>query len=78
MKQDILTEKLFATADKCVLLASYAVQVKHGDYDLGKHDEGSGYLANDKLVPKGVADKHTLNPDEWEAKVSNSQKVYHC
>jgi len=72
VKNDILSENLFATADKCVLLASYAAQSKHGDYDEEEHAEG--YLSKDKLLPKEVVDKHTLTSDEWEAKVSTFHK----
>ncbi len=50
-----------------MLLASYQVQTKFGDYDSEKHL--SGYLANDKLLPAKILSQHKLSIQEWEEKV---------
>ena len=49
VKNSILREEIYCSPETCVLLASYAVQIKYGDYtSVG----GSAFLSNDKLIPK--------------------------
>ena len=66
-----MAERLFCSSDKCVLLASYAAQVKFGDHDDNKNE---GYLANENLLPSGVIAKHSLSREEWETKVESFHK----
>ncbi len=48
VKNSILREDIYFSPETCVLLASYAVQVKYGDYVPAGH----GFLSNEKLIPK--------------------------
>ena len=66
-KNDILKESIFCEPEKCVILASYAVQVKFSDYDEELHQVG--YLSNEKLLPESTTSKHNLTSEEWEEKV---------
>ena len=50
VKNAILTDDIYCPPETSVLLASYAVQAKYGDYDKELHS--SGYLANDRLLPQ--------------------------
>lgn len=50
VKNAILTDEIYCPPETSVLLASYAVQAKYGDYDKELH--ASGYLANDRLLPQ--------------------------
>jgi len=50
VKEAILNEDVYCPAETAVLLASYAVQAKFGDYDPSVHQKG--YLADEKLLPK--------------------------
>lgn len=50
VKEYILTEEIYCPPETAVLLASYAVQVKYGEFDKTKHQEG--YLSSDRLLPR--------------------------
>ena len=50
VKNAILTDDIYCPPETSVLLASYAVQAKYGDYDKDLHSVG--YLANDRLLPQ--------------------------
>ena len=50
VKEDILTDELFCPPETSVLLASYALQAKFGDYSV--HLRESGRLFSDRLLPK--------------------------
>ncbi|KAF4530264.1 hypothetical protein B566_EDAN007305 [Ephemera danica] len=50
VKNAILSDEIYCPPETSVLLASYAVQARHGDYDKSK--QGSGFLANDRLLPQ--------------------------
>ena len=47
-----------------MLLASYAVQAKYGDYQREVHTPG--FLSSDRLLPERVMQQHKLSRDEWE------------
>jgi radixin len=57
-----------------VLLASYAMQAKHGDYDEDIHRPG--VLLNERLLPKRVMEQFQLSADEWEKRVVNWWKEH--
>ena len=69
VKNDILTENVYCPAEKAVLLSSFAVQAKLGDFDSETHTPG--YLANEKILPPKVLSQHKLSIEEWEEKVTN-------
>ncbi|KAI3356064.1 hypothetical protein L3Q82_017328, partial [Scortum barcoo] len=50
-----------------VLLASYAVQAKYGDYNKDIHKPG--YLASDRLLPQRVLEQHKLTKEQWEDRI---------
>jgi radixin len=49
VKDAILTDEIYCPSETCVLLASYAMQARYGDFDEKVHRKGS--LANDRLLP---------------------------
>uniref|UniRef100_A0A2R9BR71 FERM domain-containing protein n=1 Tax=Pan paniscus TaxID=9597 RepID=A0A2R9BR71_PANPA len=50
VKEAILKDEIYCPTETAVLLASYAVQAKYGDYNKEIHNPG--YLANDRLLPQ--------------------------
>jgi len=68
VRSNILSEKIHCPAEKAVLLSSYGVQAKYGNYDGQVHEVG--YLASDNILPPGVISEHKLTREEWEAKIS--------
>lgn len=50
VKEDLLGEDVYCPPESAVLLASYAVQAKYGDYDKSVHPPG--YLSSERLLPK--------------------------
>ena len=71
VRSDILSENIYCPAEKAVLMASYQVQAKYGDYD-GVDKHSAGYLANEKLLPAKILSQHKLSIQEWEEKVGGS------
>jgi len=50
VREAILIDEIYCPPETAVLLASYAAQVKHGDYDPGVHRPG--FLGADKMLPE--------------------------
>lgn len=50
VKNSILNEEIYCPPETCVLLASYATQIKYGDYSTENYQPGC--LSNDKLLPR--------------------------
>lgn len=69
MKQAILSGEIFCPPETCVLLASYAVQAKYGDFVKDIHVPG--FLHNDCLLPQRVLEQHNLTQEHWEEKITN-------
>eukprot|EP00050_Salpingoeca_kvevrii_P021326 m.109160 g.109160 ORF g.109160 m.109160 type:complete len:580 (-) comp9291_c0_seq1:22-1761(-) len=67
VKQLILEEEIFCPPEAAVLLASYAVQAKYGDYDPSIHR--SGFLAEDNLLPPRVLRQYRMTPAMWESRI---------
>ncbi|XP_053285455.1 moesin isoform X2 [Pleuronectes platessa] len=67
VKESILNDDIYCPPETAVLLASYAVQVKHGDYRKDYHVPG--YLTKEKLLPQRVLEQHKLNKNEWEERI---------
>ncbi|XP_017348502.2 NF2, moesin-ezrin-radixin like (MERLIN) tumor suppressor b isoform X2 [Ictalurus punctatus] len=68
VKKQILDEEIFCSPEASVLLASYAVQAKYGDYDPNFHKPG--FLAQDELLPKRVLMQYQMTPEMWEEKIT--------
>lgn len=58
VKNAILSDEIYCPPETSVLLASYAVQARHGDHNPAIH--GPGFLANDRLLPQRVTDQHKV------------------
>ncbi|KAJ6663224.1 hypothetical protein lerEdw1_010360 [Lerista edwardsae] len=67
VKEAILNDDIYCPPETAVLLASYAVQSKYGDFNKEVHKPG--YLAGDKLLPQRVLEQHKLNKDQWEERI---------
>ncbi|XP_015234358.1 radixin [Cyprinodon tularosa] len=67
VKEAILNDENYCPPETAVLLASYAVQAKYGDYSKDVHK--SGYLANDRLLPQRVLEQHKLTKEQWEDRI---------
>ncbi|XP_051903528.1 NF2, moesin-ezrin-radixin like (MERLIN) tumor suppressor b isoform X2 [Hippocampus zosterae] len=75
VKKQILDEEIFCSPEASVLLASYAVQAKYGDYDPNFHKPG--FLAQDELLPKTVLMQYQMTADMWEEKISAWYAEHH-
>ena len=64
VKNAILSDEIYCPPETSVLLASYAVQAKYGDYQREVHTPG--FLSSDRLLPERVMQQHKLSRDEWE------------
>lgn len=67
VKDQILSRIIFAPAEVCVMLASYALQAKYGDYDAQKHKIGQ--LGNEQLIPEQVMNQYLMTKEGWEENV---------
>ncbi|KAL4623960.1 ezrin-like [Arapaima gigas] len=67
VKEAILNDEIYCPPETAVLLASYAVQIKHGDFDKDIHQ--SGYLISELLLPQRVMDQHKLSKEQWEERI---------
>uniref|UniRef100_A0A6I8SNA3 Neurofibromin 2 (merlin) n=1 Tax=Xenopus tropicalis TaxID=8364 RepID=A0A6I8SNA3_XENTR len=68
VKKQILEEKIYCPPEASVLLASYAVQAKYGDYDPSVHKRG--FLAEEELLPKRVINLYQMTPEMWEERIT--------
>ncbi|XP_065057552.1 moesin/ezrin/radixin homolog 1-like [Rhopilema esculentum] len=67
VKDGILTGDVYCPPETSVLLSSYAMQAKYGDFDKKAHQPG--FLANDRLLPQRVVDQHQLTKVQWEERI---------
>ncbi|KAL1459573.1 hypothetical protein WDU94_011542 [Cyamophila willieti] len=74
VKNAILSDEIYCPPETSVLLASYAVQARHGDFSSSTH--GPGFLANDRLLPQRVMDQHKMSPSEWESSITTWWKEH--
>ncbi|XP_041456359.1 merlin-like [Lytechinus variegatus] len=68
VKQLILNEEIYCPPEASVLLASYAVQAKYGDYEAHVHQRG--FLANEELLPGRVISQFDMSPSQWEERIT--------
>ncbi|XP_041095977.1 merlin isoform X2 [Polyodon spathula] len=68
VKKEILDEEIYCPPEASVLLASYAVQAKYGDYDPTAHKPG--FLAREELLPKRVINLYQMTPEMWEERIA--------
>ncbi|XP_052227279.1 merlin-like isoform X2 [Dreissena polymorpha] len=67
VKQSILNMDIYCPPEASVLLASYAVQAKYGDYDETTYEPGR--LASEDLLPQRVIDQYQMTPEMWEERI---------
>ncbi|XP_039992425.1 ezrin a [Xiphias gladius] len=67
VKEDILGEEIYCPPESAVLLTSYAVQAKYGEYNKAVHQPG--YLSSERLLPKRVLEQHKLSKEQWEERI---------
>ncbi|XP_056151303.1 ezrin a [Lampris incognitus] len=67
VKESILGDEVYCPPESAVLLASYSVQAKFGEYDRFVHTPG--YLSSERLLPKRVMDQHKLSKDQWDERI---------
>ncbi|GFY53943.1 merlin [Trichonephila inaurata madagascariensis] len=67
VKQAVLNMSIYCPPEASVLLASYAVQAKYGDYDEATYKPGM--LANEDLLPQRVIDQYQMTPEMWEERI---------
>ena len=68
VKKQILDEKIYCPPEASVLLASYAVQARYGNYDPSVHKRG--FLAQEELLPKRVINLYQMTPEMWEERIT--------
>ncbi|XP_061461242.1 merlin-like isoform X3 [Rhineura floridana] len=68
VKKQILDEEIYCSPEATILLASYAVQAKYGDYDPNLHKPG--FLVPEELLPKRVLRQYQMTPDMWEERIT--------
>uniref|UniRef100_A0A8C4RB02 NF2, moesin-ezrin-radixin like (MERLIN) tumor suppressor n=1 Tax=Eptatretus burgeri TaxID=7764 RepID=A0A8C4RB02_EPTBU len=69
VKKQILDEMIFCSPEASVLLASYAVQAKFGDYDRIVHK--LGFLTQEELLPKKVINQYQMTAQMWEERITS-------
>ena len=69
IKDQILNMKIYCPPEASVLLASYAVQAKYGDYEESTYQPGT--LASEDLLPQRVIDQYQMTREMWEEKIKD-------
>ncbi|KAG7270448.1 hypothetical protein CRUP_022761 [Coryphaenoides rupestris] len=67
VKEGILSDEVYCPPETAVLLASYSVQAKFGDFNNEVHRPG--YLTSDRLLPQRVQEQHKLSREQWEERI---------
>ncbi|XP_076002851.1 ezrin a [Genypterus blacodes] len=67
VKEGILSEDIYCPPESAVLLASYAIQAKYGEYNKTVHQ--AGYLSSERLLAKRVLEQHKLSKEQWEDRI---------
>ncbi|XP_077456039.1 merlin [Stigmatopora argus] len=68
VKMKILEEEIHCPPEASVLLASYAVHAKYGDYNPNVHKPG--FLAEEELLPKRVINLYQMTAEMWEERIA--------
>ncbi|KAK4302353.1 hypothetical protein Pmani_025539 [Petrolisthes manimaculis] len=67
VKQSILNMDIYCPPEMSVLLASYAVQAKFGDYDPASYQTGA--LSMEELLPQRVISQYQMTAEMWEERI---------
>ncbi|KAM4745348.1 merlin [Anableps anableps] len=68
VRKKILEEEIHCPPEASVLLASYAVHAKYGEYDPEVHKPG--FLAEEELLPKRVINLYQMTAEMWEERIT--------
>ncbi|KAA0716850.1 Merlin Moesin-ezrin-radixin-like protein [Triplophysa tibetana] len=68
VKKKILEEEIYCPPEASVLLASYAVHAKYGDYNPSVHKPG--FLSQEELLPKRVINLYQMTTEMWEERIT--------
>lgn len=63
VKDMILSNDIYCPPETSVLLASYAMQSKYGDFSSGVD------ISKDRLLPERVFDQHSLTREQWQERI---------
>ncbi|KAK9884776.1 hypothetical protein WA026_009006 [Henosepilachna vigintioctopunctata] len=72
VKAAILSSAIFCPGDTAALLASYSLQVKHGDYHEEQH--GEEFFSKQTLLPDRVIKQHDLDVYTWTESITSMWK----
>ncbi|TNN76135.1 Ezrin [Liparis tanakae] len=75
VKEGILSDEVYCPPETAVLLASYSVQAKFGDYH--KEQNQPGYLLSERLLPNRVQEQHKLSREQWEERIQVWHEEHH-
>ncbi|XP_038582604.1 ezrin b [Micropterus salmoides] len=75
VKEGILSDEVYCPPETAVLLASYSVQAKFGDYNKEVHRPG--YLLSERLLPHRVLEQHKLSREQWEERIQVWHEEHH-
>ncbi|KAK6489738.1 ezrin-like isoform X1 [Huso huso] len=67
VKESILSDEVYCPPETAVLLGSYAVQAKFGDFSMESNKPG--YLTSERILPQRVLEQHTLSREQWEERI---------
>ncbi|VDK73709.1 unnamed protein product [Litomosoides sigmodontis] len=67
VKDSVLSDEIYCPPETSVLLASFAMQAKYGDYNTETHKPGC--LTSDRLLPQRVIGQFKLSSEEWEKRI---------
>ncbi|RXM96995.1 Ezrin [Acipenser ruthenus] len=67
VKESILSDEVYCPPETAVLLGSYAVQAKFGDFSMESNKPG--YLSSERILPQRVLEQHTLSREQWEERI---------
>ncbi|XP_049596740.1 ezrin a [Syngnathus scovelli] len=76
VKEDILNDDIYCPAESAVLLASYAVQAKFGEYKKSVHH--TGYMSSERLLSRRILEQHSLSKEQWEGKIQVWHEEHGC
>ncbi|KAM7376317.1 hypothetical protein PAMP_006059 [Pampus punctatissimus] len=76
VKEDILGESVYCPPESAVLLASYAIQAKYGEYSKSVHQPG--YMSSERLLSKRVLEQHKLSKEQWEERIQVWHEEHRC
>jgi len=75
VKEAILNEDIFCPAEASVLLASFALQAKYGDFE--ERSDQLESLAEEQWLPTRVTSQYQLTTEMWEEKIVKWYATHH-